>query len=145
MQSDPHAPLRLKRFCSAAQKPSRPAGAMEPQTVGHDVKPKEHGDRPRESIVDKFGKRKTRRMQAERQSAAGNEHPANFRQRFLNVHVGEGNRRNDAIETFSLKRQALAGTKLIATVWKSQLRSRETSFVNVNARNFIRRDNAPRS
>ncbi|MGB9205286.1 MAG: hypothetical protein WCB94_15115 [Terriglobales bacterium] len=59
--------------------------------------------------MDKFGDREARRMEAERQTAAKNENPVNFCERFLNVHVGESNRGNYAIETLILERQAFAG------------------------------------
>jgi hypothetical protein len=64
---------------------------MEPQTVGYDIEPKERGDRLGEGIVEKFAERKTRRMQAERQSSTWNEDAANLRQRSRNVHIRQSN------------------------------------------------------
>ena len=58
----------------------------------------------------------------------------NFGERFLNVHVRESNRGNDAIETFSLEWQALSGSELIHAVWKSSAGSRQTRSVDVEPR-----------
>jgi hypothetical protein len=54
-------------------------------------------------MVEKLTYRETRKMQAHRQSAARDEDAVNFRERFLNVHVGESNGGNYAIETLLLE------------------------------------------
>jgi hypothetical protein len=116
---------------------------MEPQTVGHNIEPKERGDRFGEGIVEKFAERETRRMQAERQSSTRNEDAANLRQRSLNVHIRERNHGNHAIESRSLKWQALAGAKLIGAVWKSYLGSSQPRPVDINSRYFLASEDTP--
>lgn len=143
VQCDPHSPFRLKRFGPAAEKPGCPARAVEPQTIGHNVETKEHGNWLGESVVKKLAEREARRMQTERQSAARNEDAANFRQRFLNVHVGEGNGGNDAIETLCVEWQTLTGAMLISVLGESQAGGGQPRFVDINSRNFVGSDDAP--
>jgi len=57
-------------------------------------------------LMEKFGYRETRGMQAQRQTPTRLKNAMDFPERFLNVHVGKSDARNHAIETFILKRHA---------------------------------------
>jgi len=69
----------------------------------------------------------------------------NFRERFLNVHVGESNGGNYAIETLLLEGQAFTGALLVSAVWESHLSERQTLGVDVKSGNLIRSGDAPGS
>src|SRR6266851_1985720 len=140
-----HSLLGLKRFHPSVYERNRSSGEMEQQSIGYDVQPKKSGDRSGKGIVAKFGQGETWEMQANRQLAARNEDAANLCERRRNVHVGQSNSRNYAIETPVFEWQALAGPVQIGSVWKSLPRESQTAFVDVKSRDLIRCADAPRS
>jgi len=63
----------------------------------------------------------------------------NFRKCFLDVHVGESNGGNYAIETLILEWQAFTRALHISSVWKSHPSSSQTAVIDVKSCNLIRR------
>jgi len=84
-------------------------------------------------------------MQAQRQTPARNEDAAYFRERLLNVHVGESNGGNYPIETLLLEGQAFTGALLVSAVWESYLGERQALGVDVKPGNLIRSGDTPES
>src|ERR1700686_383578 len=82
-------------------------------------------------------------MQAQRYNAAGNKDAVNFCQRFLNVHIGQRNRRNYPIEAAILEGQPFPCAVQILSVGKSHPGNRQTAFVYVEARDFIGSSHPP--
>jgi len=96
-------------------------------------------------MIDKLCERKAGEMQAQGEATFRDEDAVNFRKSFLDVHVRESDRGDDAVEALIGEWQRFAGTMQIRSLWKSFSRDRQASLVDIKSGHFIRRRNTPGS